>query len=238
MNRIKHLIKKPYFVITIVYVLAHGFLLILNGCWWDDWTFMDHNLIYINQVAFQSGRPEWNILIPLCWSLPNNGRILIFVLYYFISIFVYNILNDSTFFNKKECLTITLLFTVLPVNESRLLISNFPYSVGLFLFYLTFMLFIKWNTKTKNIYVRALLVFLFFCSFILTSLLAYYYVIFIYLIAYDMLSNKNIGIKQFLITIKRLIIKYFNFFDLPFILLLTNKLHQTANTSKKQTLLL
>ena len=144
-EKLKEFFKNPYVLITLVYFLAHFFLLILSGCWWDDWTFITHNTNYINQVASQSGRPEWNFLIPFCWSLPNNGRILIFFLYYLNSIFVYIMLKNSELFDKKESLIIALLFTVVPVNDARLLISNFSYTVGLFFFWMAFMLFVFWN---------------------------------------------------------------------------------------------
>ncbi|MBR4422132.1 MAG: hypothetical protein IKS69_06335, partial [Erysipelotrichaceae bacterium] len=75
--KLKKLLHDPYFVIVATYVLAHSFMLILSGCWWDDWTFMSHNMNYIRIVAQDSGRPEWLLLVPLCWSLPQNGRILI-----------------------------------------------------------------------------------------------------------------------------------------------------------------
>ena len=123
-----------YILITIVYLLAHFFLLILSGCWWDDWTFVTHDFEYIKEVAAQSGRPEWLILIPFCWSATNNGRILIFFIYLLISLFVYTGLRNSGLLSYDECLEIALLFTTIPCNDARLLISNFPYSIGLFLF--------------------------------------------------------------------------------------------------------
>ena len=225
LNRLKSITKSPYFIITAVYLLAHFFLLVLSGCWWDDWTFMSHNLNYVNLVASGSGRPEWNILIPLCWSLTNNGRILIFFLYLFDSYFVYNILKDSKLFSIKDSLLITLLFIIIPVNDARLLISNFPYAVGLFFFFLAFMLFIKWNNSNRKVLPRVLILLLFLISFILNSLLAFYYVLFIYLFIIDIKDNKeNNIIKRVLISIKNVIVKYTDFFILPFVYFGLNKL--------------
>ena len=172
-ERISKLIRNPYFMISVIYLLTHFFLLILSGCWWDDWTFSTHNIGYISEVASQSGRPEWNLLIPFCWSLPNNGRFLIFILFYLDSIFVYRILSRCGLFDEKESLIITLLFTVIPVNDARLLVSNFSYTVGLFFFYLAFMLFVEWNnmpdSRNKKI-LRIPLLVLFFISFSSSSL--------------------------------------------------------------------
>lgn len=225
MNSVKRIVKNPYFIITSVYLLAHFFLLILSGCWWDDWTFMSHDLTYVSLVANGSGRPEWNILIPLCWSLTNNGRILIFFLYYLDSLFVYNILKDSSLFDDKASLLITLLFIIIPVNDARLLISNFPYSVGLFFFYLAFMLFVKWNNSDKKVVLRIGILLLFFVSFILSSLLAFYYVIFAYLFVIELKkSNEDKAIKKILMSIKNIIIKYLDFFVLPFVFFIFNKL--------------
>ena len=123
-DKVLKLIINPYFMICAVYLLTHFFMLILSGCWWDDWTFMFHDLDYINAVASQSGRPEWNFLIPLCWSLPNNGRILIFFLYLLDSIFLYVALKNSELFDERESLLITLLFAVVPVNDAIFSIFN------------------------------------------------------------------------------------------------------------------
>lgn len=222
------IVKNPVLQIGAVYFMAHFFIFILSGCWWDDWTFMTHDLNYINIVASESGRPEWNFLVPLCWSLPNNGRILIFFLYLFMSLFVYEFLKDSTLFDKKESLIIASLFAVFPVNEARILISNFAYAVGLFFFYLSLMLFSKWNGleagKKKNV-LRVLLLISFFVSFILNSVLAYYYILFVYLFAVDFLANKE---KKFLLrtllSVKNVVFRYPDFFVLPFIYYGTNKI--------------
>lgn len=225
MNKEYKFYKNPYFIISVVYLLAHFFLLILSGCWWDDWTFMTHDLEYVNMVASQSGRPEWNLLIPLCWSLTNNGRILIFFLYYLISIFVYISLSNCKLLNKNECLLISLLFTIIPVNDARLLISNFPYVVGLFFFFLALMIFIKWNNGKRKIICRILILILFLISFILNSLLAFYYLIFVYLFILDFKENKEDKlIKKIFTSIKNTLMSYFDFFILPFIFFFGNKL--------------
>jgi len=225
MKKQSSIFNNPYFKITIVYLLAHFFLLILSGCWWDDWTFMSHDLSYINQVASSSGRPEWNILIPLCWSLTNNGRILIFFLYYLISIFLYLALRNSKLLNDNESLMIAILFTIIPVNDARLLISNFPYTVGLFLFFLGLFLFVKWNNSSRKVALRIIVLIIFFFSFILNSLLAFYYLLFIYLfiLEYKTLGEENI-IQKTLLSIKNILLKYPDFFILPFLYFVSNKL--------------
>ena len=226
-EKVLKVLKNPYFEIIAVYFLAHFFMLILSGCWWDDWTFMTHDLGYINAVASQSGRPEWNLLVPLCWSLPNNGRILIFFLYLFISLFVYVILKNSGFFDERKSLYIALIFSVFPVNDARILISNFAYTVGLFLFYLSFMLFVLWNRmengKRKNI-CRVFLLISFFFSFILNSVLAYYYIIMAYLLVLMFIKNCKEGfIKRVIISIKDVLVSYPDFFVLPFVYYICNK---------------
>ena len=220
-------IYNPFFIITAVYFLAHAFMLILSGCWWDDWTFMTHNLAYINDVAMESGRPEWNLLIPFCWSQPNNGRILIFFLYYLDALFVYIALKYSKLFNEKESLLITLLFAVFPVNDARLLISNFSYTVGLFFFYLTFMLFVLWNNRedrNKGKIYRIPLLILFFVSFILNSLLVFYYILFVYLFVLDLKENKEERkIRKLFGSVLNVLKKYPDFFILPFVYFGFNK---------------
>lgn len=220
-DKLLKIVKSPYFILTVTYCLAHFLLLIISGCWWDDWTFMTHDLNYINVVASESGRPEWNILIPFCWSLPNNGRILIFFLYLLDTLFVYTAVKNCGLFDEKESLIIGLLFAVTPVDDARLLISNFSYTVGLFFFYLSFMLFMFWNrmkkSMKKNIY-RIGLLCLFFISFILNSVLAYYYILIGYLFVIDFKNNEEANIiKRFFISVKNVLIHYPDFFILPFV---------------------
>ena len=226
--KLSKLFHNPYFMIVAAYVLAHSFLLILSGCWWDDWTFMSHNTEYIAIVASESGRPEWNFLVPLCWSLPNNGRILIFFLYLGISIFVYRILKDASIFSEEDSLIIAMLFSTVPVDEARLLISNFAYTVGLFLFYLGFMLFVNWNkmerSARKTVF-RILLLLLFYVSFILNSILAYYYIVIAYLFILKLkdVDEKNLW-KKILYAVRDVILSYFDFCILPFVYFILHKL--------------
>lgn len=226
-NKIKSIIKNPYFQITIVYLLAHFFMLILSGNWWDDLTFESHDLLYINEVASQSGRPEWNLLVPFCWSLPNNGRILIFFLYYLISLSIDNLLKNSDLFDKEDSLLITLLFIIIPVNEARILISNFAYTCGLTLFYITFALFVRWNKlekSNKKIIYRIILLIMFYFSFILNSLLAYFYIVIFYLFVLEMKKYGQINIKNIFNSIKNVIIHYWDFIIVPFIYYGVNKI--------------
>lgn len=224
METVKKIFNNPYVKVALVYCISHFFLLILSGCWWDDWTFMSHNLGYINAVASESGRPEWNILIPFCWSLPNNGRPLIFLMYLCNSLFMYNILSHSDIFDEKESLLIAIFYSFIPVNEARLLISNFSYSTGLFFFHLALMLFVLWNHTDKKVLPRIGLLLLFYISFILNSLLAYYYFIFVYLFILDLRTNNQSNIiKKFIISIKNVLISYPDFFVLPFVYYFVNK---------------
>lgn len=218
---------KPYLIITLVYILAHFFILLLSGCWWDDWTFMTHDLNYISIVASQSGRPEWNLLIPFCWSQPNNGRILIFFLYLLDALFVYAAIKNCGLFDERESLIIGLLFAVAPVDDARILISNFSYTVGLFFFFLSLMLFMFWNRmdkSAKKTIFRICLLVLFFISFILNSVLAYYYILIGYLFVLELKDSKEQNIvKKALSAVKNVLVKYPDFFVLPFIYYGINK---------------
>lgn len=226
-KRLKELFKNPYFMIVVVYLFTHFFMIVLSGVWWDDWTFMFGNTDYVNTVASESGRPEWKILIPFCLSLTNNGRILIFFLYLCISIFVYRVLLYSDIFDEKESLYVAMLFTIIPVNDARILVSNFTYTVGLFFFYLAFMLFVQWNkmenTKKKNAF-RIILLCLFFISFILNSILAYFYIVFAYLFVLEMKKSKEKNvIKRSLLSVKNVLSRYPDFFLMPLIYYFINK---------------
>lgn len=222
--------KKPndmklYFVILVVYCLTHGFMLFLTGTFWDDWCYYLRDINQMKEIAMQTGRPEWSVLLPAVWGLPFYGyRKISFILYLFDALLLYNILLKSEFFSKKESLLTTVIFILVPVNDARVLLSNFSYAVGLTLFLLSYYIFIMWYKKENKMFkmlIRVVLWGLFGLSFVLNSNFCLFYSIFIFLFFAQLTKvNETINIKIIAKTVVSLLGKYWDFFMLPIIFFL------------------
>lgn len=213
---------KPYLIIFTIYFLAHWFMLVLTGIFWDDWCYSLRDINQIKEVALQTGRPEWAFILPAVWGLPCYGyRKITFFLYLLGAMLFYNILKKSHLFSENESLLVTIIYIVIPVNDARVLLSNFIYALGLFLFLLTFYLFILWDKSEKRKYrfiMRIVLWALFSASFILNSILCLYYAIFIYLF-FDRLSGAegDINLRKIRNVLILIIRKFWDFAILPVI---------------------
>lgn len=160
--------------ITLVYFAAHWFLLVATGRWWDDWVYADKNWEYLFEVSKQSSLPSVAILDAGLWLFPDGFyRIFVFIVFYVGAVFFYKILNTVDLFTKKGCLWITLLYIIMPVNDARITWICWPYSFGLFAYWIAFYLSTIWIKKRgkKRIAFRALSVFFLMISFTLESLM-------------------------------------------------------------------
>jgi len=156
------------FWMTLVYILAHGFLLIVTGRWWDDWVYANKNWDYLYEVMRQSSLPLIAYFDASTWLFPDGFyRVIVFAIYYAGALFCYQGLRMMEFLSEKESFFITLLYLVIPVNDARIAWICYPYSLGLFFFWIAFYLSLLWNRLEgkKRIAVRV--------AALLTLLLAY-----------------------------------------------------------------
>lgn len=168
---------KDICIIAIVYILVHGFMLILTGTFWDDWTSFFMNYSAKNLEGFESGRPYYSLAIEMVWWIPKYGyRKLSFLLYFLIYVLTYLFLKrELEYFDHKYAngaLIITLINIALPINDARVILANFPYTLGLSLFFaglLLFSHFVEWEMTLKSLPMRLLTLLTFFLSFTLNS---------------------------------------------------------------------
>ena len=222
--KIKSFINNPYFLILIIYCFCHFFMLFLTGSFWDDITYETHDSERFFNIAMMTGRPEWFYLLRFAWSFPHNTyRFLVFLMYGFQAIMFYRILLVTQAFGEKDSLWISLIYITVPVNDARLLLSDFSYCVGLTFFILAVYCYICYkNTSAKKdsrFIKRIGIQILFLFSFCLNSLLFFYYLIFLY----DFIKKNNIIIrnnsfsyKNFFLVIFDVIILNIDFILLPF----------------------
>lgn len=145
--------------ISLIYLLAHGFLLVATGRWWDDWIYADKNWDYLYEVMMQSSLPLSAFLDGSNWLFPDGFyRVLVFMWYYCSTILFYKILGKIEFFDSDACFWITILFSVIPVNDARIIWIIYPYAVGLTFFFLGFYIAISnVNVKSKKGIIRRII---------------------------------------------------------------------------------
>lgn len=199
--------KKNYLIICIVYCLAHWMLLVVSGMWWDDWCSYGLSSSQGDQANLQLGRPDGILLSRILELLPNgSNRVIVFVLYFLVSIMLYYIIVQGFKICEKKALWTTFLFISLPINDARIMGSTFTYSVGLFLFISGFFTLVRmYRNETRKRFIHSVLsLALFLASFILNSNLVFYVAIIIPFIIW-----KNGGAKN--------VFKFSAFFLLPFV---------------------
>ena len=162
-------------------------LIFVNGIWWDDWILYDAgcDLVLLGSMG---GCPLGGYVNTFITKLPHPEvfvHILIFMLYYFSTVFLYCILKKIDFLDDDASLFIAILYATTCVNEARITFVCFNYALSNMLFFLTFYLFILWKefatNSLLNLAGRIVILLLFFVSFVTNSLLVFYCILFMYI---------------------------------------------------------
>lgn len=172
------------FCITIVYVLAQGFLLVASGIWWDDWEFVSKDWDYLRKVFLQSGIPLQSYIDASLWLLPDGAyRILVFIYFYAGSLLVYTIMKKIDVFSSEAAFWITLLYITIPINDARITWICYGYSLGLLSFWIAFWLVTLWQGKNgkKAVILRVLSLVILVFSYNTESIMLMTLVILLYL---------------------------------------------------------
>jgi len=179
--------RRDIIVLSLVYFLSQGFILVLTGTWWDEKTWFFSSRQQMWDVALQLGKPTSYFVFSFLMSIPEWwGRVLIFILYYLSVLGVYIIFNQIPFISSQDVMLMTSLYVIIPINDARVLLGVFPYSLGYFLFILGYSLLVLLRTKYefKSCILRFIVLFIFFCSFTLNSNLVFYALVLLYLFWY------------------------------------------------------
>lgn len=185
-------IYKEIFIIVFLNVLAHGFLLFLSGTFWDDWEYIYHNKETLWNQFMAAGIPSRAIIIELVWNIPDYGyRGVVFLAFLFMTILFYLILLRIPFFEDRDCLIIPLLFTIVPLNDCRVILCDVPYTIGLLFFFLGFYLLTIWFEK-RYLLLRIMVHICFLLSFTINSLLFFYAIVLLYIYLTEYVQQKNI----------------------------------------------
>lgn len=187
---------RPLFIIFGLYCLAY-FLLLLNkaGFYWDDYFLHNHAAEDILKKFNYAGLPYFAYIHSFMGSLGNGifpYRVGIFLVYLLSGIFLYYILSTVKGLSKNTISVITLIFLLLPVNNARIALIDFPYGLCLCLFFLAFWLLTQY-LKKPTILSRILILTIFFCSFLTNSLLIFYAIPLLYICYFSVFEFANTG---------------------------------------------
>lgn len=133
---------RHFFWLTVIYVLAHWFILVSTGRWWDDWVYADHDVEYVMDVFMQSSLPLAGVVNIIIWYIPY--KLFVFLMFYADGIFLYKILKSIDLISEEAAFWISALFLIIPVNDARIAYICFNYSLGLFCYLLSFYLITRW----------------------------------------------------------------------------------------------
>lgn len=150
---------------TAIYVLAHWFILVSTGRWWDDWVYADHDVVYMMEVVKQSSLPLAGVVNIIVWYIPYKW--FVFLMFYADGILLYRILKSIDLFSEDAAFWISALFLIIPVNDARIACICFNYSLGLFCYLLSFYLITRWTRQEgkRKIITRILSLLLLILSF-------------------------------------------------------------------------
>ncbi len=206
-------LKSDIIKIFFANLLAHGWLLILTGTFWDDWLYYYHDKTVLWKQFMEAGRPSAAIWIELVWKLPNFGyRKLIFFLFFFASVLFFIILRNISWFEQKEALYLGIMFAILPVNDCRVLLCTVVYTVGYISFLIGCSLLLYWiKHQRESWFLRIIILFFFGYSFILNSILVYYGIILMALLYVEYTRRGRI------FSAIRSLYKYLDFILLPIV---------------------
>ena len=205
-------IARSVLALFIVYCLIHGYMLILTGTFHDDWLSYFRDVATKNMEGLESGRPYYSLVIEAVWNLPGYGyRTLSFITYGIAYICIYFIIYQI-FGSEREALAITILTMAMPVNDARVLLANYPYALGMMLFYIATLILVKNVKRLSCVWVRIIIEVLYFLSFTLNSNLVMYGCVLLYLL----FNTQPFKFKR--------LMQILDFILLPFVFFFMNKL--------------
>lgn len=166
---------KQFIILSVVFFIAHGFILIATGRWYDDW--LSYNVDPKAYAKFMVGLGKIDAFwVGYTGINETLSRIVVFSIYYASVFFVYAFCIRAIECSNKDAFCISLLYIVLPINDARILYGCIPYALGMLLFLMaSSVLFKDWSVLSLKR--RVIAVALFMLSFTYNVNLCLYIVV-------------------------------------------------------------
>lgn len=213
--------------LIIVGFVVHGFIILMDGLYSDDFTLWSHFqnndwhdlFMWFKEKGDMFGISayiHWGIKLLFLNSYIFGYRIITFTFILINSILIYKLLNAMKIFEDDMNIVIAMIFLVYPANEMNFWAILLPGSLYLFAFILACILTVNIfkgkyiNSFILNNIIRIITLLLFTISFNINSLLVFYYGYFV-LIYIILIKDKSEYFKH------GKIIKYLDYIALPII---------------------
>lgn len=221
--------KRNIILLILVNFLVHGLMIFVSGYWWDDYKYVIvNNMTAWKEHYLQAGRPIAYYMISSIHGLPVwMFRSLVFAFYMLVSVLIYLVLCRINL-PSRTSLIIAVLFVAIPINDARLLICVYPYTLALLLFWSATYLLVNMlvtENRSKRACFRIFALVLFFFSFANSALMFFYVIPMGYVCFFeirDWTRNK--------LSIKKLIWRmgtYIDFVSVPIIFFILKKIFFT-----------
>lgn len=167
------LFSKDTLLITVVYTLAFGLMLLNRGLYWDDWTIhrmSEEGLMqqFVGNGAYYSGVFHLHYFLQALPASVFIYKLIAFVSFLLSSLICYNLFNRSNLFRPYK-LQLALVIATAPFFSTRITEICLPYTLDLLLFVIAFHFGLK-----ERIVPKLIALVLFFVSFFTNSLLVFY----------------------------------------------------------------
>ncbi len=176
--------RKQLLLLSLISLASQGLLLVVSGRWWDDWCSVDQSFHTLYDMAMQMGRPSVILTAGIAALLPESGyRYVTFLSFYFCMLFTCAIMKNWLKISDRACFWISALYSVIPANDARIMLSVFPYSIGLFFFMLAMYFASELLQKERISWIeRGISWLFFFLGFTLNSTLVFYILVILMII--------------------------------------------------------
>jgi hypothetical protein len=184
----------PQLIIVMTYVLSFGLILLNKGIYWDDWTIVNMNNEGLIHQFTNSGYLTFKYFLFSLLSfrdIPTIYRLITFFSFLGASLLMYNMLKKIEYLSIFDSLLIVLIFSLFPVNFSRISVAVTHHTYNYFLFFFGAWLWCRYE-ESKRVRYRLLSNVVLFLSFFTPSFLVFYTMIVIYLLILEKRSIRGV----------------------------------------------
>lgn len=191
----------------------------MHGIYWDDWSLYNQdNTSIMSQFSMNKVYIAGYLHI-LLFTQEHTVvlyRVLTFVAFFISAILLMKVLRTIPIIDKTSSFYITLFYLILPVNSAKIALINVPSNLFLPIFFLAFYLLKRYIYKNHSLYLRIIVLALFFVSFIVNSLLVLYAIVLLY-IGYTHYAHHGTLklVDKLTVVLKELLKKFLDFILLP-----------------------
>lgn len=125
-------------IVSVVYLLAHGLMLLDRGLFWDDWAHFRQPAALLESLDRMIGSiwPSWLFAVQWrsLWSVWTT-RTVVFFAFLAVALIVLRLLKRVPFFDAGARVALASLVAVFPVMGARDAIANSAYPISLALFF-------------------------------------------------------------------------------------------------------